>query len=167
MMAASWAPRRTRWSSLSRAVIDDRRADALQIVLVVEIVDEYVALLDLADGDGCDKQRIGIDVAVIRHGRAESVVVFFSVSRKFVFATAGAAATTGPRAATNARESPRLDLLIIHVLTHIHCIERGRRRRREAGSGWPRRRWSCGRQIRLHHARADSESQDSRCRRRD
>ena len=48
-----------------RVVGDDRRAGALQVRHIVEIVDENVAVLDFAGGDRGDDNRVRIEVAVV------------------------------------------------------------------------------------------------------
>ena len=64
-----------------RIVIDDRRASALKVLLVVEIVDEHIALLDLADRDRRDDHGIGIGIAVRRNGRVENGELLYRIEK--------------------------------------------------------------------------------------
>ena len=57
-----------------RVVVDDRRAGALQVGDVVEIVDQHVVLLDLAGRDRRHHDRVGIEVAIVRHRRGQGDV---------------------------------------------------------------------------------------------
>ena len=91
-----------------RVVVDDRRAGALQVREVVEIVDQHVVLLDLPGRDRRDDDGIGVVVAVVRHGRGQGDVLVDGLQEAVrLVAPARRPSAIARRPATPARRRPR------------------------------------------------------------
>ena len=95
-----------------RVVVDDGGAEALQVVLVVEIVDQHVVLGDLAGGDRCDHEGIGILVAVVGNGGCQGRMVMDGLEKSATLGGDGIA--DSERRRQSLAPSPRYDL---HVST--------------------------------------------------
>ncbi len=72
-----------------RVVVDDGRPRALQIRDVVEVVDQHVVPMDDARRNRRHHDRVGIEIAVVRHGRGQRAVAMDGLEKALLILRRG------------------------------------------------------------------------------